>query len=307
MRESSERGKEVEILVKFQRHGLREGTRLTDLGRQITQERAEQGGWSVGDTEDEARFDAAKAIGSSADTPQATPENPRPLSRALETAHITAATVAGERAGTWNPRPDERLNYNTLRSPAPYDHILVYNRALSEAIRALGKGDQDLKDLKDEEKLRVTEAAQNGVMEHVHMLRTPEAEQWKRENAGMFADMIEHYIEMTRYLKNNSRVMYAAGTHGGAMEWLLQQALTRTDADGRTTVGLDSLAEIGGGFQSSDAYNVDIKTDKRGKLQTLGITFDNPQRPQGEMYLDLDKLHELAAFYRGLHQKQGGE
>lgn len=303
MRESPERGREVEIVLKFQRHGLREGNDLTPEGREITRAMAEQSDLHVANGE----FNAAKAIGSPVATPVATTESPNPMSRALETAHITATTVAGLRSGEWNARPEERLSYENIKSPRPYDHLKIYNEALATSIRNLGKGDLQQKDLTKEEQIKVTEEAQAVTIRHVSALDTPEARLYKKENAGMFADLLEHYIKMPDYLKNKSKVLYVAGTHGGTMEWLLQEALVRTDTEGNNKVGLESFDEIGGGFNSSDTYNVDIKTDKDGKLQVLRLTFDNPSRPQEEMYLDREKIKELASFYRGLHADEISE
>ncbi|TSC78404.1 MAG: Uncharacterized protein G01um101429_800 [Parcubacteria group bacterium Gr01-1014_29] len=299
------KGKNVEILLKFQRHGLREGLNLTPEGREITRDLAEKSNWRVtDDSESSARaFDAAKAIGSPQGAPKATPENPRPMSRALETAHITAETVAGERAGEWKSRPEKRLNYENIKTPKPYNHEKIYNGALAAAIRKLGRGDLEQKDLTKEEKIQVTEEAQAVVIQHISSLDTPEAQVFKKENAGMFADLVEHYMDMTHYLNNDSKVLYVAGTHGGTMEWLLQEALVHTDAQGNKIVGFKSPDEIGGGFNSSDAYNVDIMNDENGDLKDLRVTFDNPERPQEEMHLDVEKIHELATFYRTLHEQ----
>lgn len=301
------RGKEVRIVLKFQRHGLREGTVLTDEGRQITRDLAEKSGWHVvgedQNAHEEGAFNAAKSIGSAADTPEKTAENPHPLSRALETANITARTVAGERAGTWHPRPEARLNYKSVQTPAPYDHLPMYNAALEQAMRDLGSGKTKLADLTKEEKVKVTEQAQTEVVRHVSSLNTPEADVWKAEAAGMFADLIEHYTDMTRHLDNNAKVLYVAGTHGGTVEWLLQKALVWTDEHGNVKTGYESPDEIGGAFQSSDAYNVNIETNEKGELQEIKVTFDDPKRTQlvRDAHFDLNTLNELAKQYKELH------
>ena len=87
-------------------------------------------------------------------------------------------------------------------------------------------------------------------------------ENYKKEAAGSVAVVVEHYQEMTKKLKSGSKVLVPAGTHGGQMEFLLQQALVKRDKDGREKIGLDSIGEIGGEFNPTDSYNLDIKTDK---------------------------------------------
>ena len=303
MKESPDRGKEVEIVLKFQRHGLRTGTTITPEGREITRESAKKSGWHLSEgSSDLGGFHTAKAIGSPADLPQATPDNPKPSSRAMETAYITAATIAGKRAGDWKLRPEPRLSFENIKTPRPYNHREIYNAALAQAIQKLGKGDLKQEDLTKEEQIKVTEEAQVLTIQHVNSLDTPEARAFKKENAGMFADLLEHYIKMTGFLKNKSRALYVAGTHGATMEWLLQEALVRTDSESKKKIGFESFDEIGGGFNSSEVYNVHILSDENGDLRELRVTFDNPTRPQSDMYLDADKLHELAHFYRLLRK-----
>lgn len=84
--ERKESGRQVEIVLKFIRHGERtkEGA-LTDYGRSITAERAQQSGLQ------EKGFDAVKAVGSNAG-----PKNPRGMGRSLETADIYAHEIAGD-------------------------------------------------------------------------------------------------------------------------------------------------------------------------------------------------------------------
>jgi hypothetical protein len=108
---------------------------------------------------------------------------------------------------------------------------------------------------------------------------------------------------MTSYLKSDSKVLIVAGTHGGTMEFLLQQALIM-EKDGKQQTGFTDIADIGGEFDPSEAYNVDIATDDQGKINNIKVTFDNPKRPSGEMFLDMDKIDDLSAFYEKLHKSK---
>ena len=88
------------------------------------------------------------------------------------------------------------------------------------------------------------------------------------------------------------------------MEWLLKEALVREDASGAKKIGFETLEEIGGDFDPSEAYTVRVETDAQGEPKTLTVTFDNKNRPTAEtMYLDIDTVKELAAFYRELHKE----
>ncbi len=280
--ESIENGKDVEIVLKFLRHGERtkEG-RLTDYGRQITSEKAEQ------EKPEFEEFDAVKAIGSDAGL------NETASMRALETADIYAHKIDTDKEFT--TRIEKLLSYESVKTKAPYDHLKVYNSFLPE----------NFTDLPDVEKAAAAKKAQSALMDHVLALDTPEAQIWKKETAGAFAYLVEHYIKMAGKLNSDSKVLMPAGTHGGTMEFLLQQALVFKNHAGVTKMGFDTMGEIGGEFSPSEAYNVDIKTDDTGDLMPLAVTFDSSDRPHFEFaYLNLDKVKELSAFYESLHSAE---
>ncbi len=113
-------GKNVEILLKFIRHGERdpEGN-LLDCGREVTKQRAVESGLAAED------FDAVKAIGSPAG-----PVGPNGMQRSLETADIYAAEIAGDDA--FSTRVNNLLSYETLIQPPPYNHTEIYDAHLTE-------------------------------------------------------------------------------------------------------------------------------------------------------------------------------
>lgn len=278
---SAERGENVRIVLKFLRHGERTKTgELTEYGRDVTRQRAQE---SVIGPDD---YDAVKAIGSPAG-----PQSAGGMERSLETAHIYAHEIAGDEA--FNTRRNAILNYETLKNPSPYDHVEIYNANLPPNFDSLS----------DAEKAAAAKKAQTVVVNHLISLKSAEAQAFKREVAGAFAYVIDHYQRVATRLKSGSQVLLPAGTHGGLMEHLLQQALVRRDEQGEMEVGFENIEEIGGEFDPSEAFNVAVTTDERGDFGPLEVTFDNPERPQfHEMYLDPDRLRELRDYYVELHK-----
>ena len=288
----SEKGRDVYITLRFIRHGERTpqttlpsgektGGTLTDYGREVTKERARASGLRKED------FDAVKAVGSTAGLP-----GPEGMPRSLETADIVATEIDPNK--DFRTRGRDVLSYETLVTPMPYNHDKVYNESLPKDFNALS----------DVEKAKASKQAQRAALNHLLSLETPQATDFKREVAGSFAYFIDNYIKMANRLNSNSRVLIPAGTHGGMMEPFLQQVLARHLPNGQILHGFQKLEKIGGEFDPSEAFSVEVATDNNGGLQKLKVTFDNKDRPQEEMYLDLKKLQELKDFYVNLHSKK---
>lgn len=282
-RETKEKGKNVKIVIKFMRHGERttEGE-LTDYGREITAMRADESGIKPDD------FDAVKAIGSTAGL-----KGPTGMQRSLETADIYAKKVAGDEV--FKSRGSEVLNYEMLKSPAPFDHMKVYNSFLPD----------NFKELSNEDKAKAAKVAQSKILNLYFSTDTPEARLATQEVVGSFAYLIDRYIRMSKRLDSGSNVLMPAGTHGGTMEFLLQQALIYKDKDGVQHVGFDSLDAINGEFDPSEAFDVILETDDKGDLKEVKVKFDNPNRSQGDMRLDIGKLEESRKYYLSLHPEHG--
>lgn len=277
-----EYGKNAEIVLKFIRHGERdkEGN-LLDYGREVTKQRAIESG--IQPTE----VNAVKAIGSPAG-----PVGETGMQRSLETAHIYAHEIAGDEA--FKTRAEKVLSYETYVNPSPYNHTEVYNSFLPE----------DYDSLDDEAKATAAAVAQSETVNHLINLDTPEARAYKQEIAGSYAYVIDHYQRVAKRLNEDSKVLMPAGTHGGLMEFLLEEALVRTDKEGNQVRGFRNLEEIGGAFMPSEAFNVDIATDENGNNKQLVVTFDNSSRPAAsEMYLDETRLRELRNYYQKLHSE----
>ncbi|EKE19999.1 MAG: hypothetical protein ACD_8C00067G0005 [uncultured bacterium] len=304
---SAEKGSEVEIAMMFIRHGERtpEGT-LTDYGREITKEKAEQ-------AEQEGifknGFDVVKPLGSPAGPKtsvevQDMSENQeetksQDMSRATETAHIFGSKLA-EASGyeLLNTRNKPALSFETVKNKMPYNHTQIYNSLLPENFASLS----------DIEKSQAAKQAQIQTVNHLMNLNTPEAIAYKEEVAGAYAYTIMHYEEMTKKLKSGSKVLMPTGVHSPMMEVFLQKVLARKNENGETTIGFDDITEIGGEFDPSEGYLVKVKTDENGKLLPLHFTFVNQNRPKSqEMYLDPVKIQEFADLYKNLHKKELGD
>lgn len=294
-----EKGRNVRMVLRFIRHGERtamdtEHTKkgeLTDYGRQITEEKARTSGIQKED------FDAVKAYGSNAGPKREVAgrgRKPLKMGRSLETPDIYAKEIAGVEAGSSRPR--KTLSYEPLKSPSPYDHERVYNSALP----------QDFEDLPPEEQAPASKIAQTAAVDALFAVHTPEANAYKREMAGSYASFILHKEEMARRLKSGSEVLFPSGTHGGMIEPALQQMLVRKMENGEEIHGFKSVEEIGGGFDPSESFDVEITTDAEGNFGPLHLKWEkDSQRPSApEMYLDPDRVKELAAYYKELHPKQ---
>ncbi len=287
--ESKERGKDVEILVKIIRHGLRDPktNMLTDIGRKITREKAEESGLSGED------FKYVKAVGSTTG-PYAEVEGEE-MGRALETAHIYANEIAPDSA--LNTRPTEVLDYMKIVSPAPYNHKAIYDANLPE----------NFDTLTTEEKVGAQAEAQIAVTKHVLGLTGEKADQYKKECAGSLAYLLTHYQKAAHHLESGSKTLIPAGNHGSFMEFLMQAALVRRDAEGKEIRGFGTLEEIGGPHSSSEAFSVSVATDEKGNDKPIKLTFDEKSRPDfGEMHLDSETVKSLAEFYKGLHPELRG-
>jgi hypothetical protein len=287
-----ETGKNVSIVYKLIRHGERtpEGA-LTDYGREVTRERAQESEWP------EQHLDAVKAYGS-----QAGPKNKEGFGRSLETAHIFAEEVVGpenehseggKQKKRFKSRPEPRMSFESVKTTAPYNHTQIYNSNLPE----------NFNDLSDQGKVIAAAKAQSATVNYLFSLNTPEALAYKKEVAGAFASDILHFERMMNKLKDDSTVLLPHGTHGPMPELFLQQALVRKMSNGDIIKGFEDIDEIGGPLNPSESFNFFIESDEQGKSKRIRIEFESPDRPKAEeMYLDHDKLEELAQLYEELHK-----
>lgn len=290
MKETKEKGANVKIILKFIRHGERDSEgNLQDYGRDITRKKARERGFKKED------FDAVKAYGSTAG-PKVEIEGEIDMARSTETAHIYGKEIADE--GIYKTRPRKELSYETLVTPPPYDHRAIYDSFIPE----------NFDEMTDEEKIAAAKEANKKTIDYFIGLKTEEAEQHKKEVAGAFAYIIEHTSRKTQRLDSGSTILEPEGSHGGSMELILQYAMVREDDEGNQTIGFETLDEIGGDFDPSEAFNVVVETDENGELKDYVLTFDDTEkRPGGKIYLDKDKVRELAEFYRELHKKEPSE
>lgn len=281
--EEKKSGRNVTITLRLMRHGERDKDgNLTDLGRGITRQVAGE------DAADSPAYDAVKAIGSPSGPRDETSQMPR----SQETAHIYKETLGDTGHIT---RENDLLGLDFIKSKSPYNHKQVYNSALPP----------NFEELPDPEKIKVAKTAQTTAVNHLLSIHTPEAQAYKQEVAGAYAKTILHYERMARKLNSGSNVLHPAGTHGGTMELILEQALVRKGENGQADkMGFETLDEIGGDIDPSDYFDITIATDEEGNLKPLTVKFHQATRPQGEMYLDQAKVDELAQFFDEIHKKE---
>jgi len=283
--EKKEKGSNVYINLKFIRHGERDlDGNLQDLGREVTKVKAME---SKLNDED---FDLVKAIGSDAG-PTVLVDGDQTMARSLETAHIYAKEVGKDKVG--KSRRRSILSYEGLIASIPYDHRAIYDSFIPSNFDSLSP----------KEKAEASKIANQKTLEHLIGLDTGEANLFKKEVAGSFAYVIEYYARVAKRLKPDSKVLIPAGSHGGLMELLLQLAMVRND-NGNEVLGFSKLDEIGGDFDPSEAFSVFIETNSKGDVKKFKLSFDNEKRPDGDIYLDANKLKELSEFYQSLHKEK---
>jgi hypothetical protein len=294
--ERKEKGKNVEIVLHIIRHGDRDlDGNLQDYGRERTKRNA------IDYKAKNHDYDIVKAIGSDAG-PTVTVDGKK-MTRSLETAHIFAEEVSG--GANYQTRARKILNYENIKSSRPYDHRKIYNSFIDEYIKNNFSDINNIEkfsDLNEEQKKEASSYADDKTVSYFMNLDTEDAKQMRKEIAGSFAYLIEHYSKMAKEkLHSNQKILYPAGSHVGLMEPLLTEAMVRKDENGKEIIG-GKLEDIGGNFDPSEGFDVRIKTDEDGELEQYEVELSDSKRSLKSVYLDADKINELANFYRKLHE-----
>jgi broad specificity phosphatase PhoE len=280
-------GANIEMTIKMMRHGQRtpEGA-LTDSGRATTKERATES--ELGNE----NFDAIKAYGSNLK-----PQKESGMGRALETASIYANSVYEDQTGIpvtpMTPRANNNLNYEIVSAKPPFDHDAIVKANLPNNFETLDQ----------EEKGAAMMSAQSAAAREELALTTLEAMEYRKEMAGSHAHALNHYRAMAKRLKSGSTVLLPLGTHGTMIEYLLMEALVHKGENDEEITGTNDVEDLGGEFNTSDAYTIHVKTDEEGKEKVLRVTFDQGDKKGQEFRLDIHKLDELDEAYTKLHNK----
>ena len=303
-----EKGSNVGIVLAMQRHGVRYPTELSEElkakgiksgqlmpeGVTTTQREIQREGVRPGSALS-IFVDKIRVVGSPAGPVDETGEQ-----RSLRTARIVAEELAKMRKGGYDgvAAPSPILSYGTMTyfesDKVPYDHEGVYDAAEKTA-RAEGKDVEVAASI-------AQDAALNAAFSSTH----PNAESMKKEAAGAFAVFIEQMIDRMKNMQNNETAIVPAGTHGGVMEYLLQQAMIWTDEEGKQHgPGFMRIEEIKGAFMASEGYNLEIENGRDGKLSEIRVTFQDKARRSGiyNAQIDISLMHSLADYYRGLHKE----
>jgi|GEM_PF-1355021 len=276
-----EKGLNNRILLKIMRHGEKtpEGE-LTDYGRDRTREVARV------DKEMMKGIDKIKVMGSNAG-----PKNKAGQARALETADIYANTVTDENESDpvikkYESRARSILEVVGQNTPQPFDWGKEYKANLPENFVELSA---------EEKALASAEANEKNLTK---LMTMPEAEDYRQEISARYAMFVDTYIKMIDRIENNQKIMYPVGAHGGQIELFLQKCLKRKMEDENEITGFKDSEELGGSFNPSEGFFIDIKTDQDGEKE-IELKFDNPERFKGEkLSLDLDAMNELIDKYK---------
>ncbi len=185
---------------------------------------------------------------------------------------------------------------------------------------------------------RLSYEAQQVTIQEVYAGEGPTAEQFKKEAAGAFAQLMIRYQGVVEKVNEGMKareagkpgalaqglgkypertippgtkeLMLVAGTHGGTMEWLLQQALVWKDDAGvehRGVPTFEDYQKLGGAFDTSEAYTIrianraDVPADKKYQV-ILHSSVPGIERPKRMFYLDPEKVKTLAAAFLALHK-----
>lgn len=288
-----ETGSYVGGVVVFTRHGVREKTgELKNEGRIRTREIMNDLARRPGSVLSIA-VDKIHVVGSNAG-----PKGPTGQERSLETAHIVGEELSKAARGEYdqNARVAPRLSYETVSIDIEkvYAHTKIYDDTYDAA---LARGlDVPV----------AAQAAQDAALDAAFSVQSMEADAMRKEMAGAFAAFLEEFKTKLKAAKNGSTITVPAGTHGGVMEYLLQQAVEWDDASGKHFgPGFTSIKEIGGAFAASESYAVWTDTDKFGNFSEMIIEFQDKDRRKGmyNLRLNSQKVSELAEYYKGVHSK----
>lgn len=277
----AECGKEITLDLLILRHGRRDGGYLTEEGRVQVDENIrdliKRKMLLPGD------YDLVRPISSFAGPKDETSGLPR----SAESAEIAVDVLTGthvERAKVVGIQPE--LSYEETEHEPNFNYTAIYEGARQRALES-GKEPEEAE-----------HAAQIAVF---NKLCEPESEPYTREAAGALARVILYYKNEVQHMPPNTAVMLVAGTHSGHMEWLLKHALVWRGNDEKEHIGFSDFDSIGGPFNTAESYKVSIRTDSNGEIEKIAVRFNNPNRSQEEMYLNLDTVQELARDYEALH------
>ncbi len=298
--EKREKGANIEMILHILRHGDRSPAGiLEEYGRERTRKVARQCKAFVG-----MQDFKVKAYGS----PAGPKSEETGMQRSLETAHIYGQEMVEPNETPYKSRPKSLLNYedrDVLLIDPEYDYDKVYDDALNEYLKK-NNLDESYDNLSEEEQKKASFYASNEATRYYLELDTEKAEQSRKEVAGTFAVLIEHYIKMMDKLNSDQKFLFPLGSHTGMIEPFLAEVVIWKDANGKERRGA-TLDEMGGIFKPSEGFDIILKTDQNGELQEVKMLFDDKKRFGGEAVLDMQKVKELAEFYRELHKKEADE
>lgn len=112
------------------------------------------------------------------------------------------------------------------------------------------------------------------------------------ETAASIAHLLEHYKNMSKRLNSGSDVDLINATHDFNISAFLSQVLVR-EVDGERVVGFDSMDDIGGGIEYTEAFEVTI--ERCGGQDTMKLIFRDK-----ECEIDEQRFTELLDIHKQL-------
>lgn len=110
------------------------------------------------------------------------------------------------------------------------------------------------------------------------------------ETAAALAKRVDIFRRMAPRLRSDSQVDLINITHEFNLAAFLHEVILRPKEDGTTQRGFDDVKDIGGPFESTEGFEIIVKTDGNSQLATSLLL-------RGKEYeIDDDRLRELANF-----------
>lgn len=292
-----ERGANIELILHILRHGDKssEGM-LHEYGRKQAKDTASLNKHQYSEGV------KIKPFGSPAGPKSGEAE----MERSLETSHIYGSEISAEKRGElYKTRPRSLLNYedwDVLIIDPEYDYDGIYKKYLEEYVDQKYNG-MSYENLTEDQQKKASFYASNGATRYYLELNTENGIKSRKEVAGTFAVLIKHYVRMIQEkLNSNQKFLFPLGSHTGMIEPFLSESVIWKDKDENERHGA-TLDEMGGIFKPAEGFDIVLKTDQDGKLEQVQMRFDDQSRLGGEVYLNMQKVDELAEFYRELHEK----
>src|SRR3989339_279732 len=157
------------------------------------------------------------------------------------------------------------------------------------------KGKQELETitLGNEAKRLVKEKGYNGFIEEwLNRKDLSDGSTTPEQAATGLASRVDLYRRMSKLLKNDSDVLIENITHGPSPDAFIAEVAQVKDKDGKALEGYEKIKELGGVFQPSDNFEINMERTTPDQEPTLSLSFRG-----GKLDIDQERFNELVAKY----------